>query len=137
MKNFVPLREEAEKRGKAIKTASDRHASPQEACKLIGNYSQAEIKMIRYVEANASKCGIPAQISDQLKNGHKNTEALLKKVCNVAEQAGGAAARAGRADAERCAGFVRLAAGSDPEQEGRQHLRYAERQRSHPMMGQP
>ncbi|AUC92946.1 hypothetical protein CWS35_00215 [Bradyrhizobium sp. SK17] len=87
MKNFVPLREEAEKRGKAIKTASDRHASPQEACKLIGNYSQAEIKMIRYVEANASKCGIPAQISDQLKNGHKNTEALLKKVCNVAEQA--------------------------------------------------
>jgi hypothetical protein len=60
---------------------------PHEACKLIGNYSQAEIKMIRYVEANASKCGIPAQISDQLKNGHKNTEALLKKVCNVAEQA--------------------------------------------------
>ena len=39
MKDFVPLREEAEKRGKAIKAASDRHASPQEACKLIGNYS--------------------------------------------------------------------------------------------------
>ncbi|GKQ54467.1 hypothetical protein [Bradyrhizobium sp. Ce-3] len=87
MKDFVPLREDAEKRGKAIKAASDRHASPQEACKLIGYYSQAEIKMIRYVDTNASKCGIPAQISDQLKNGHKNTEALLKKVCNVAEQA--------------------------------------------------
>ncbi|QIG95006.1 MULTISPECIES: hypothetical protein [unclassified Bradyrhizobium] len=87
MKNFVPLREEAEKRGKAIKAASDRHASPQEACKLIGNYSQAEVKMIKYVDGNAAKCGIPPQIANQLKDGHKNTEALLKKVCNVAEQA--------------------------------------------------
>ena len=86
MKNFVPLREEAEKRGKAIKTASDKHASAAEACKLIGNYSQAEVKMIKYVEANASKCGIPAQISDQLKAGHKNTEALRAKVCSVAQQ---------------------------------------------------
>ena len=69
-KNFMPLREEAEKRGK-----------------LIGAYSQAEVKMIKYVEGNATKCGIPAQIADQLKAGHKNTEALEKKVCAVAEQA--------------------------------------------------
>ncbi|QPF85954.1 hypothetical protein IC762_06515 [Bradyrhizobium genosp. L] len=87
MKNFVPLREEAEKRGKAIKTASDRHASPQEACNLIGNYSQAEVKMIKYVETNASKCGIPPEIANQLKNGHKNTEGLLKRVCGAAQQA--------------------------------------------------
>ncbi|OKO73915.1 hypothetical protein [Bradyrhizobium sp. NAS96.2] len=87
MKDFVPLREETEKRGKAIKAASDRHASPQEACKLIGNYSQAEVRMIKYVDTNATKCGIPPQVSNQLKDGHKNTEALLKKVCNVAEQA--------------------------------------------------
>lgn len=86
-KNFVPLREEAEKRGKAIKTASDRHASPQEACTLIGNYSQAEVKMLRYVETNAAKCGIPPQVADQLKAGHKNTEGLLKKVCGAAQQA--------------------------------------------------
>ena len=87
MKNFVPLREETEKRGKAIKAASDRHAGPDEACKLIGNYSQAEVKMIKYVEGNAAKCGIPPQIGDQLKAGHKNTEALQLKVCNVAKQA--------------------------------------------------
>ncbi len=86
MKGFVPLREEAEKRGKLIKAASDRHASPDEACKLIGNFGQAEIKMIKYVETNASKCGIPPQISDQLKSGHKNTEKMQKQVCNVAQQ---------------------------------------------------
>lgn len=87
MKAFVPLREEAEKRGKMIKAASDRHAPPDEACKLIGNYGQAEIKMIKYVETNATKCGIPAQIADQLKAGHKNTEGMQKKVCAVAQQA--------------------------------------------------
>jgi hypothetical protein len=86
MKGFIPLREEAEKRGKLIKAAGDRHASPDEACKLIGNFSQAETKMIKYVESHAAKCGIPPQVTDQLKNGHKNTEAMQKKVCAVAQQ---------------------------------------------------
>ena len=87
MKGFMPLREEAEKRGKLIKAASERHAPPDEACKLIGNYSQAEVKMIKYVEANSAKCGIPPQIAEQLKTGHKNTEAMQQKVCAVAQQA--------------------------------------------------
>ena len=86
MKGFMPLREEAEQRGKLIKAASDRHAPPDEACKLIGNFGQAEIKMIKYVESHAAKCGIPPQISDQLKAGHKNTETMQKKVCAVAQQ---------------------------------------------------
>jgi len=86
MNGFIPLREDAEKKGKMIKAASDRHAQPDEACKIIGNYSAAEVKMIKYVETNASKCGIPAQVADQLKNGHKNTEGLLQKVCGIAEQ---------------------------------------------------
>ena len=87
MKGFIPLREEAEKRGKLIKAASERHAPPDEACKLIGNFGQSEIKMIKYIEANSAKCGIPPQIGDQLKAGHKNTEAMQKKVCAVAQQA--------------------------------------------------
>jgi hypothetical protein len=86
MKAFQPLREDAEKKGKMIKAASDRHASPDEACKLIGNYAAAEVKMITYVEKNAEKCGIPASIGEQLKAGHKGTEALKIKVCNVATQ---------------------------------------------------
>jgi hypothetical protein len=86
MKEFVPLREEAEKRGKMIKAASERRAPPDEACKLIGSFGQAEIKMIKYVETNAAKCGIPSQVAEQLKTGHKNTENMQKKVCAVAQQ---------------------------------------------------
>jgi len=86
MKAFIPLREDAEKKGKMIKAASDRHAMPDEACKLIGNYAAAETKMISYVDKNSEKCGIPPQIADQLKAGHKGTESLKTKVCNAAEQ---------------------------------------------------
>jgi hypothetical protein len=87
MKGFLPLREDAEKRGKLIKAASDRHAPPDEACKLIGGFGQAEIKMIKYVETHAAQCGIPPQIADQLKSGHKNTENMQQKVCAAAQQA--------------------------------------------------
>lgn len=86
MKAFMPLREETEKRGKLIKAASDRKAPPDEACKLINNFAAAEMKMIKYVETNSAKCGIPPQIGDQLKSGHKNTEKMLTQVCNVAKQ---------------------------------------------------
>lgn len=85
-KGFLPLRAEAEKRGKAIKAASDRKAPPDEACKLIGAFSVAEVKLIKYVETNAQKCGIPAQVATQMKEGHKNTDAMHKKVCDVAQQ---------------------------------------------------
>lgn len=87
MKGFMPLREEAEKRGKMIKAASDRHAPPQEACKLIGNFGKAELSMIKYVETHSAKCGIPSQVADQLKAGHKNTEKMEKQVCDIAQQA--------------------------------------------------
>ena len=86
MKGFIPLREDAEKRGKLIKAASDRKAPPDEACKLIKNFGQAETKMIQYVETNSAKCGIPPQIADQLRNGHKNTEKMQNQVCAVAQQ---------------------------------------------------
>ena len=85
MKNFVPLREEAEKRGKAIKAASERRAQPDEACKLIESFSKAELKMMEYIKLNSTKCGIPPHISEQMKKGHAGTEAMLKKVCAAAQ----------------------------------------------------
>jgi len=48
MKGFVPC-EKRLRSGQLIKAASDRHAPPSEACKLIGNFGQAESKMIKYV----------------------------------------------------------------------------------------
>ena len=132
MKAFMPLREEAEKRGKLIKAASERKAPPDEACKLIGNYGAAEVKMIKYVETNAAKCGIPPQIADQLKNGHKNTEKMQKKVCRL-RAAGGAAEAAAAPSLSEVLGSSAALPEAQTGEEGRQHLRHAERQRSDAM----
>jgi hypothetical protein len=87
-KEFTPLREDAEHRGELIKEASVRHAAPDEACKLIKNFAEAEVRMISYVESHGTKCGIPEQVSEQLRNGHKNTEAMQTRVCALAQQHG-------------------------------------------------
>jgi hypothetical protein len=68
-KGFMALREEAETRGQLIQAASGRHAPPDEACKLIGNFVQAEVKMIKYVESHATTC-----------------ETMQTKVCALAQQ---------------------------------------------------
>jgi hypothetical protein len=84
--DYALLRGETEKRGRLIKAASERKAPPDEACKLIVNFGEAERKMIKYVEANAARCGIQPQVGDQLRAAHENTDALLQKVCRLAGQ---------------------------------------------------
>ena len=130
MKGFVPLREEAEKRGKLIKAASERHAQPDEACKLIENYSQAELKMMEYVKLNSTKCGIPPQISEQMKKGHAGTEAMMKKVCGMAQ-----AQKAGPAgpSLSEVLGSSAALPEATRHQEGRPHVRHPERQRTRAM----
>ena len=81
---FAPLKAEAEKRGLAVKGAMDRKASREEACTLLKRYSEAESKMLKYIVANASKCGIPAEASTQMKSNHGRTLKTVTQVCAVA-----------------------------------------------------
>jgi hypothetical protein len=85
LNEFIPLRRETEERGKLLKAAGERHASAEEACKLIGDFGAAEMKMIEYVQAHVAKCWIPSEMLVQLKNGHKNTEGMQKRVCGFAQ----------------------------------------------------
>jgi hypothetical protein len=86
MKNFLPLRQEAEKRGHLLKEAGDKKVTAEEACKLINNFIQAEVKMMKYVDTNAARCGIPPQISEQLKKGHAGSEGMRARICGAAAQ---------------------------------------------------
>lgn len=86
MKEFLPMREDAEKKAKLIKAASDRHAPPDEACKLLGNFDAAQVKMLTFVVKNSGRCGIPPQIADQLKTAHQSVDKMKVMVCRAAEQ---------------------------------------------------
>jgi len=86
MKNFMPLRQEAEKRGRLLKESGEKRQGAEVACKLINSFIQAEVKMIKYIETNSARCGIPPQISEQLKKGHKGSEGMQEKICGAAAQ---------------------------------------------------
>ncbi len=84
MKDFTPLRDDAEKKAKAIRAASERHVSAAEACKLFVSLVAAEAKMVKFANANAASCGIPSQIVEQIKASHKNTDSMRSRVCQAA-----------------------------------------------------
>lgn len=119
VREFQPLRDETEKRGKAIKAASDRKASAQEACGLIKNFSAAELKLMKYVSANSARCGIPPQILDQMKQGRATTDKLLAQVCNAAkQQQAGPAAPAGPSLSEALGSVALPEANTSPRRSG-------------------
>ena len=84
IQEFLKLRNDAENKGKAIKAASERKASPQEACKLFSAFTGAEAKMIKYATENSVWCGIPPQIVEQMKQGHAKASEMRTKVCQAA-----------------------------------------------------
>ncbi|MGP0091295.1 MAG: hypothetical protein ACLPKB_15265 [Xanthobacteraceae bacterium] len=81
---FAPLRQEAEKRAIAVREAGAKHATPQQACELIGRFSDAEAKVVKFVQKNGVSCGIPAEAMKQMKTNHEHTEELHKRVCTAA-----------------------------------------------------
>ena len=83
MKDFLPLREEAQKRAMAIRAAMEKKAPRDEACKLFQSFAAAEIKMIKFAETNSTWCGIPPQAIEQMKQGHANTIKARTQVCAV------------------------------------------------------
>lgn len=83
-KDFLPLRQDAEKKAAAVRAANEKKASPQEACSLIGKFSEAEAKVISFVEKNGAWCGIPDQVVAGMKTNHEHTVQLHKQVCMIA-----------------------------------------------------
>jgi len=81
IKDFLPLREEAQKRALAIRAGMEKKVPREEACKLFQAFSAAESKMIKFAEANATWCGIPAQALAQMKEGQAHTAKTRAQIC--------------------------------------------------------
>jgi len=84
VQEFFKLREEAEKKGLAIKAANERKASPKEACQLFGAFIAAQTKMLKYATDNTVWCGIPPQIIDNIKQSVTKISEVRTRVCQAA-----------------------------------------------------
>ena len=82
MKAFAPLRAEAEKRAMALKATMEKKPTREEACAMFKNFTAAESKMVKYIEANAQWCGIPAQVPAQMKANHTRMLKTQDQICN-------------------------------------------------------
>ncbi len=83
MAEFAKMREEVEKKGMAAKAAGQRKVGREEMCKYITTYATAEAKWVKFTESGVQTCGIPAQVANQLKQVHANTEQTREKICTA------------------------------------------------------
>ena len=85
---LLVLRSETQKSAEAINAAGKRKAPPPEACKLFKTFLGNERRMIKAVEDNGQQCGLPPDVSKQIRAGHAKAEQLANQICEVAARGG-------------------------------------------------
>jgi hypothetical protein len=85
LQEFTNLRIDVERRAKIAEAEGHKKERPtrEKMCELITGYSTAELKWLKFIEANMSKCGIPPQIAEQIKTVHVRTNETKKKLCSA------------------------------------------------------
>lgn len=83
---FLPLRNEAQKRGMAIGEAEKKHADRKQMCKLVTVFSSAEEKALKFLQTNMVWCGVPQQAVTAAKEAHLKTIKFRQIVCAPAPE---------------------------------------------------
>lgn len=83
------LMEQREKAGKALQAANKRKADVKVACGLLRNYVGIEGKLLKFLRANKTTCGVPDQFLKQLADANTQSSQMSTKVCQVAANGGG------------------------------------------------
>jgi hypothetical protein len=83
---FMPLRNDAQKKGMAIGAAEKRHTDRKEMCTLVSRFSVAEEAALKYLEQNKTWCGIPDIAITSAKATHEKTLKFREAVCSLAPE---------------------------------------------------
>jgi hypothetical protein len=78
------LRDQVQKDAGAIQAANQKHATAVEACKLFKVFLATESKMISAIETNGPTCGLPPEVSKQVREGHGKASQIAKQICDAA-----------------------------------------------------
>jgi len=83
---FIPLRDTAQQRAKAIEAAEKRHAAPKELCTVVSRFYVAEGAALKFLQSNQAWCGIPPEAVVGAKVNHAKTLKFRDTVCNATAQ---------------------------------------------------
>jgi hypothetical protein len=81
---LMPLRNEAQNKGMALKGVIDRKAERGEICKAFRTFVAAEAKFVKYATDNGARCGIPPDAVKVIKGNHGKSVTMSNRVCNAA-----------------------------------------------------
>jgi hypothetical protein len=85
---FMPIRTEAEKRAGVLQAAIKRKVPREEICQVIKRFAESESRVLKFVEDNQQRCGVPADAVAQMKANHKRTVTSQNQVCAAGPTAG-------------------------------------------------
>ena len=78
---FVQLRDEAQKKALAVRTAVEHKVERKEICALVQRYYAAESVVVKFLEENKTWCGIPDEAIKAAKGNHEHTEKFRTAAC--------------------------------------------------------
>jgi hypothetical protein len=85
--SFGQIKDDAEKRALAVRTAIQHKSERKEICVLVQRFYTAEGAMVKFLETNKTWCNIPEQAVSNAKVGHEHTLKFQTAVCTEAPAA--------------------------------------------------
>ncbi len=84
---FIPLRNDAQQKALAVRTATEHKAERKEICILVTRFTAAEAAVVKFLEDNKTWCGIPEEAIKAAKTGHERTLKFRTMACSEAPAA--------------------------------------------------
>jgi hypothetical protein len=81
---FIQIRDDAQQKALAIRTAVQNKAERKDICALVQRYYTAESSVVKFLEENKSWCGIPDQAIKAAKDNHEHTLKFRTAACTEA-----------------------------------------------------
>ncbi len=82
--DFVRLRDDAQEKAAAVRTAGEHKAERKEICTLVSRFYTAEAAVVKFLEANKTWCGIPEEAIKTAKANHERTLKFRVAACTEA-----------------------------------------------------
>jgi hypothetical protein len=79
---FLQLRDDAQKKASAVRTAVEHKDNHKEICTLVQRYYAAEITVVNFLEENKTRCGIPDEAIKIAISNHALTDKFRAAACN-------------------------------------------------------
>lgn len=83
---LLTLRDQAQKHASAINAAEKKKATAAQACKLFQAFLAAEGRMVKALETNGPRCGVPPDAIQNVKDQRGRTQKIKDQVCAAAAQ---------------------------------------------------